>query len=116
VPVPRRCAPAYQKEENRVLRELLGDKRPLFTDAQRRRLAIKAKALSHATLRELGSLVTPDTLVQEVRGCEVRQLYHAACRPTAQAAARPRLSHPPRERKPRVGIHQDPRCDAAPRP
>ena len=30
----------YLKEENKVLRELLGPKRPLLTDAQRRRLAL----------------------------------------------------------------------------
>ncbi len=31
---------AYQKEEIRALREMLGEKRPRFTDAQRRRLAL----------------------------------------------------------------------------
>ncbi len=50
---------AYQKEEIRALRHMLGGKRPRFTDAQRRRLALKARPLSHAKLRELGSLVTP---------------------------------------------------------
>ena len=53
---------AYQKEEIRALREMLGGKRLCFTDAQRRRLALKARPLSHAKLWELGSLVTPDTL------------------------------------------------------
>ena len=38
-----------------------------FTDAQRRRLALKARPLSHAKLRELGSLVTPDTLTRWFR-------------------------------------------------
>ena len=33
---------AYQKEEIRALREMLGEKRLRFTDAQRRRLALKA--------------------------------------------------------------------------
>ncbi len=54
----------YQKEEIRALREMLGGKRLRFTDAQRRRLALKARHLSHAKLRELGSLVTPDTLTR----------------------------------------------------
>ena len=53
---------AYQKEEIRVLREMLGGKRLRFTDEQRRRLALKAKALSACTLKDLGPLVTPDTL------------------------------------------------------
>ncbi len=58
---------AYQKEEIRALTEMLGGKRMRFTDAQRRRLALKAQPLSHAKLRELGSLVTPDTLTRWFR-------------------------------------------------
>jgi transposase InsO family protein len=58
---------AYQKEEIRALREMLGGKRLRFTDAQRRRLALKARSLSHVTLRQLGSLVTPDTLTRWFR-------------------------------------------------
>jgi hypothetical protein len=46
---------------------MLGEKRLRFADAQRRRLALKAQPLSHATLRELGSLVTPDTLTRRFR-------------------------------------------------
>ncbi len=53
---------AYQKEEIKVLREMLGGKRLRFTDEQRRRLALKTKALSACTLKDLGPLVTPDTL------------------------------------------------------
>ncbi len=58
---------AYQKEEIRALTEMLGGKRMRFTDAQRRRLALKARPVSHAKLRELGSLVTPDTLTRWFR-------------------------------------------------
>ena len=57
----------YQKEEIRALREMRGERRLRFTDAQRRRLALKARPLSHATLRELGSLVAPDTLTRWFR-------------------------------------------------
>jgi hypothetical protein len=35
----------YLREENRVLREQLGDHRLRFNDDQRRRLAVKAKEL-----------------------------------------------------------------------
>ncbi len=58
---------AYQREEIRALREMLGGKRLRFTDAQRRRLDLKARPLSHAKLRDLGSLVTPDTLTRWFR-------------------------------------------------
>jgi hypothetical protein len=54
----------YLKEENRCLREELGGKRLRFTNAQRRRLAAKAKALGRSALRELGTIVTPDTLLR----------------------------------------------------
>lgn len=53
----------YLREENRVLREQLGDKRLRFTDDQRRRLAAKAKELGRKVLVELGTIVTPETLL-----------------------------------------------------
>jgi hypothetical protein len=37
---------AYQREEIKVLREMLGGKRLRFSEGQRRRLALKAQALS----------------------------------------------------------------------
>jgi putative transposase len=54
----------YLQAENRVLRDRLGDRRLRFTDAERRRLAVKARALCRSVLREIGSLVTPDTLLR----------------------------------------------------
>ncbi len=54
---------AYLKEENRVLKELQGGKRILLNDDQRRRLAVKGKALGRKLLGEVGSLVTPDTIL-----------------------------------------------------
>ena len=43
----------YLTEENRVLREQIGDKRLRFTDDQRRRLAARVKALSRAAWSKL---------------------------------------------------------------
>ena len=51
----------YLKEENRVLREQLGERRVRFTNDQRRRLAAKAKVLGREGLNEISDLVTPDT-------------------------------------------------------
>ena len=53
----------YLREENRVLREQLGDRRVRFNDDQRRRLAAKAKGLGRRRLAEVATLVTPDTLL-----------------------------------------------------
>ena len=54
----------YLQEENRVLKVRLGDKRIRFIDAERRRLARRAKVLSREVLHELKTLVTPDTLMR----------------------------------------------------
>ena len=53
----------YLQEENRVLREQLGDRRLRLNDNQRRRLAVKAKKLGRRVLQELATLVTPETLL-----------------------------------------------------
>lgn len=63
----QQSAIGYLREENRVLREMVPGKRLVFTDVQRRRLALKAKAVSNGTLKELCSLVTPDTLTRWFR-------------------------------------------------
>src|SRR5262249_23729486 len=57
----------YLREENRVLREQLGEKRLRFTDDQCRRLAAKAKGLGRKVLVELGTIVTPETLLAWLR-------------------------------------------------
>ena len=53
----------YLREENRVLREQLGDRRVRLTDDQRRRLAARAKGLGRKLLAEVASIVTPETLL-----------------------------------------------------
>jgi putative transposase len=53
----------YLQEENRALREQLGPGPLRFTDAQRRRLAAKAKTLGRRVLRDIATIVTPDTLL-----------------------------------------------------
>mgnify|MGYP000394865716 CR=1 FL=1 len=54
----------YLQEENRILREKLAEKRPSFTDRQRRRLAAKAKLIGRQGLFEIDTVVTPDTLLR----------------------------------------------------
>src|SRR4051812_43104195 len=53
----------YLREENRVLREQLGDRRLRFNDDQRRRLAARAKGLGRQLLTEVATIVTPETLL-----------------------------------------------------
>ena len=54
----------YLLEENRVLKEQFGDKRPRLTDDQRRRLAAKGKPLGRRLLDKVAGIVTPDTIMR----------------------------------------------------
>ena len=54
---------AYIQEENRILKDKLKGKRIRFTDDERRRLAVKGKVLGRKVLREVASIVTPDTIL-----------------------------------------------------
>ena len=49
----------YLQAENRVLRARLGKRRIRFTDAERRELGRKGKALGRRALRNLSCIVTP---------------------------------------------------------
>ena len=54
----------YLREENRVLREQIGTRPPRLTDAQRRRLAVRGKALGRRALTRVAGIVTPDTILR----------------------------------------------------
>ena len=54
----------YLQEENRVLHELLGNKRPRLNNDQRRRLAAKGKVLGRKLLSACCCIVTPDTILR----------------------------------------------------
>jgi hypothetical protein len=77
----------YLREENRVLREQLGDRRIRFTDEQRIRLAERAKGLGRKALRELATLVTPETLLAWHRKL-IAQKYDGTAR---RGPGRPRV-------------------------
>ena len=56
---------AYLAEENHVLKEQLesGGRRLRFTDDQRRRLAAKGRPLGLKALRQIATIVTPETIL-----------------------------------------------------
>ncbi len=54
----------FQNDQIMSLLKQLGKKRILLTDDQRRLLAVKGKALGRKTLRELTTIVTPDTILR----------------------------------------------------
>jgi putative transposase len=55
---------SYLQEENRILREKLGGKRLLLNAEQKRRLAVKGKALGRRLLEQFGTLFSPDTILR----------------------------------------------------
>ena len=57
----------YLKAENRVLRSKLGGRRLRFTDAERRRLGRKGRAIGRRALQEVGCVVAPDTILRWYR-------------------------------------------------
>ena len=71
----------YLRTENQILKESHGKKRIPLTDEQRRRLAVKAKALGRQALDEVANLVTPDTLLAWYRNLIARKWTYARKRP-----------------------------------
>jgi len=78
----------YLQEENRVLREQLGGKRLRFTNAQRCRLARRAKPIGRHRLREVSTVVTPETLLRWYRELVARKYDGSSKR----APGRPRIA------------------------
>jgi hypothetical protein len=78
----------YLREENRVLREQLGERRLRFNDDQRRRLAAKAKALGYRLMKEMTPIVTWETLLTWHRKL-IAQKYDGSGR---RAPGRPRTA------------------------
>ena len=60
-------------EENRVLRRQLGQRRLKFTDTERRRLAVRGHRLGRQVLRQICTIVTPDTILRWHRQLIVRK-------------------------------------------
>ena len=73
----QRDAIAFLREENRTLKAQLDGRRLRFNDAQRRRLAVLGPRLGRATLREVATLVTPDTILRWHRELIARKWTYA---------------------------------------
>ena len=80
----------YLIEENLVLRKKLSPKRLRFTDAERRRLALKEKSLGRKALRKYVTLVHPDTLLRWYRKL-IAEKYDGS---KNRGPGRPRISPP----------------------
>lgn len=78
----------YLRVENQVLREQLArereGRRPRFDQGQRTRLAVAAKGLTRRALLEVGSMVTPDTLLRWYRELVARKYSATTPRPSGK--------------------------------
>src|SRR5947209_20267442 len=81
----------YLREENRVLRNQLGNRRLRLNDDQRRRLAARAKGLGRKLLVEVASIVTPETLLAWHRKLIASKYDGSAQRPPGRVG-NPRFS------------------------
>jgi len=72
---------AFLREENRTLKAQLSGRRLQLNDEQRRRLAVLGQRLGRAVLREVATLVTPDTILRWHRELVARKWTYARRRP-----------------------------------
>jgi transposase InsO family protein len=72
---------AFLREENRTLKAQLSGRQLQLNDEQRRRLAVIGQRLGRAVLREVATLVTPDTILRWHRELIARKWTYARRRP-----------------------------------
>jgi hypothetical protein len=72
---------AFLREENRALKAQLAGRRLQLDDPQRRRLAVLGQRLGRAVLRDVATLVTPDTILRWHRELIARKWTYARRRP-----------------------------------
>ena len=71
------AAVEYLREENRILKQQLGRRRLRLTDAQRRRLAVRGKAVGRRGLMDVASIVTPDAILRWHRRLVAEKWTHS---------------------------------------
>src|SRR5438128_7740958 len=107
----RQAAVAYLIEENRILRAQLRGRRVRLTDEDRRRLAARVYRLGRQRLREIATIVTPDTLLRWHRQLIARKRTYAKPQSTQRGVLHrdPVPRGPDGGRKSDVGLHADSR-------
>jgi putative transposase len=82
----------YLREENRVLRAAYDPQRFRLTDDQRRRLAVKGKALGRRRLADVANIVTPDTILRWYRRLVAKKYDGSKKRRLGRPSTRPDLA------------------------
>src|SRR5262245_37099569 len=82
----------YLLEENRVLRAERGSRRLRLTDDQRRRLAVKGKALGRRRLGTIAGIVTPDTILRWYRRLVAKKYTGSKTRVSGCPSTKPEIA------------------------
>src|SRR5262245_29285184 len=109
----------YLLEENRILRAERGRRRLRLTDDQRRRLAVKGKALGRRRLGDIADIVTPDTILRWYRRLVAQKYAGSKKRVPGRSRTKPDIAAlvvRPGDRELDLGLHAHPRRAAQPRP
>src|SRR3989441_3141333 len=83
---------SYLIEENRVLREQMGNRGLKFNDDQRRRLAAKAKKLGRKMLGQVATIAAPETLLTWHRNLIGRKHAGSRRQPRSRTPTRPEIA------------------------
>ena len=92
----QQAAIVYLLEENRVLKARLCGRKLRLTDDERRRLAVKGKALGRKLLAEVAGIVTPETLLARHRRLIARKWDYSERR---KQPGRPRVMAEPQRKR-----------------
>ena len=107
----RQAAVVYLIEENRILRAQLSGRRLRLTDDDRCRLARCGQRLGRRLLRQVATIVTPDTILRWHRQLIARTWTHAKGRSSRRGVLTEirQLVGRMAEENPTWGLHTDPR-------
>ena len=92
----------------------IGARRLRFTDDQRRRLSARARTLGRRLLREIATIVTPDTLLVWHRTLIAEQYDGSRGPGRPPVMSEIRVDRADGHREPRLGLHADPRSPREP--
>ena len=107
----------YLLEEIRVYQKHLKGHRLRFTDEQRRRLGVKAKALGRKALDQFAGIVSPDTLLRWFRNLVAKKYDGSAKRGPGRPRTRDRIADLAvrmANENPSFRIHKDQGCAVQP--
>ena len=82
----------YLQEENRALREQIGTRPLRLSDAQRRRLAVRGRALGRRALTRVAGIVTPDTILRWHRRLIAKKYDGSSHRSRGRPMTRPMVA------------------------